>query len=105
MNLFENLQKLKESNYYTYGINYRNMHTGIHGLIIFNDEDNARANYTTLLQLDDVEDNAEYEDIINEVLENSDDWIEEIDYKDIKNNVYDDSVNIVNPNFIDLYGL
>jgi len=100
MNLFENLQTLKESeNNQKYGINFRNMHTAIHGIIIFDNVDEAIA---CAKQLDETKD--------GETLEYFDysDFIEEIDYRDIENTengeFYND-IRIVNNVSIDLYNI
>lgn len=100
MNLFENLQTLKESeNTEKYGIDFRNMHNAIHGLIIFDNEQEA---LTCAKQLDETEDGE-----ILEFYEYSD-FIEEIDYRHIENTEngkYYDDIKIVNNITIDLYNV
>jgi hypothetical protein len=98
MNLFENLQTLKESeDNRLYGINFRNMRTAIHGIIVFTNKAEATACAKLLDETEDVEtlEGFDYEDII-----------EEIDYRDItRNGKYYKDIRIVNDLFIDVYGI
>ena len=100
MDLFENLQTLKESeNNQKYGIDFRNMHKGYHGLIIFDNEQEA---LTCAKQLHETQDGE-----FLEFYEYSD-FIEEIDYRyieDTENGKFYNDIKIVNDVSIDLYNV
>ena len=100
MDLFENLKTLNESDEnQKYGVNFRNMHTAIHGIIVFNDVDEA---IRCAKQLEETES--------GETLEYFDysDFIEEINYRDIEtteDGTFYDDIKIVNDVFIDVYDI
>lgn len=99
MNLFENLQTLKESSEQLFGVDIRNMHTGIHALVIFDDEEKAVECEKAL----DETTSGECLDYMPYV-----EFIEEIDYHDFestpKGKFYDD-IKIVNINAVDVYDI
>jgi hypothetical protein len=100
MNLFENLQTLKESEHdKKYAVDFRNMHNAIHGLIIFDNEQEA---LTCAKHLNETED-GEFLEFYDYV-----DFIEEINYRNIKDTehgkFYDD-IKIVNNICVDLYNI
>ena len=100
-----------------YCIDFRNMHTAIHGLIVFNTRKEAEDGYTFLknnirkIELGQMDETLTYEDIINMVLNSSSDFIDEINFRSIKEKqlygrlqkVYNDDYVIVNFCSIDLY--
>lgn len=99
MNLFENLQTLKESSEQLYGVDIRNMRNGIHALAIFDDEQDAIECEKTMNDTESGECLA-YIPQVN--------FIEEIDYRDFENTdkgkFYDD-IKIVNLNAVDVYDI
>lgn len=100
-----------------YCINYRNMHTAIHGLILFDTRREAEDAYGFLkknirkIEMSEMEDEFTYEDIVNIVFNSSEGCIDEINFRDIKEKqlygklqkVYCDDYIIVNFSSIDLY--
>ena len=100
MNLFENLQKMNESNIkQQYGIDYRNMQSAMHSIIVFNDEEKA-------LKCAEEMENTGNGLCIDEY--GYVDWIEEIDYRDIENTEngkYYNDIKIVNNVSIDIYDI
>ena len=94
-----------------YAINYRNMHTAIHGLLWSPDEDLIDSVLKLCQAMEDAESESEYNDYMNELegYQASNELFidEEIDYRDItKDDKYyyeDGYVEIVNPVWVDLY--
>lgn len=99
MNLFENLQTLKESTEQLFGVDIRNMRTGIHALAIFDDEEDAIACEKSMSETE----SGECLTYIPQV-----NFLEEIDYRDFedtdKGRFYDD-IKIVNMNSVDVYDI
>lgn len=94
-----------------YGIDYRNMHNAIHGILVFSDIDEAEQAYDQLKQAEQSEDDHEYAAILNEVFEFAVEDIDEINFRDFVDvggdkiyPVYDDEfIIIVNDFAVDLY--
>lgn len=94
-----------------YGVDYRNMHTGIHGILVFADIDEAEQAYDDLKQAEYSKDEYEYNDILDDVLESVVEDIDEINFRDFVNvdgdKVYpysdDEFIIIVNDFAVDLY--
>lgn len=105
MNLFENLQKMYESfgNYNEFAIDFRSMHTAIHGLIVFNNKRDALNAYDTLKKLEHCDNDTDYELILQSVLDSSEYLINEINYKDISKDLVYDNIKVINALSIDLY--
>ena len=100
MNLFENLQMMKESDAtQLYGVDIRNMRNGIHALAIFDDEEDAIECEKTM---NDTE-SGECLTYIPQV-----NFIEEIDYHDFEdtdNGRFYDDIKIVNTIAVDVYDI
>lgn len=94
-----------------YGIDYRNMHNAIHGILVFSDNDDAKQCYDDLKQAEYVEDQSEYDVILEQVFDFAIDNVEEINYRDFRDvageeiyPLYDDEfIIIVNNVAVDLY--
>lgn len=94
-----------------YGVDYRNMHTAIHGILVFSDRDEAEYAYDELKRAERTNDEHEYDDILDHVFNFAVDTIEEVNYRDYVEldsdkiyPVYDDEfIIIVNSISIDLY--
>ena len=101
-----------------YCIDFRNMYTAIHGLIVFNTRKDAEDAYEFLkknirkLEVSETNDEGlTYDDVINNVLNSSTNFIDEINFRSIKEKqlygrlqkVYDNDYIIVNFCSIDLY--
>lgn len=99
MNLFENLQTLKESTEQLFGVDIRNMRTGIHALAIFDNEDDAIECEKSMSETE----SGECLTYIPQV-----NFLEEIDYHDFENTdngkFYDD-IKIVNVTAVDVYDI
>ena len=95
-----------------FGIEYRNMHTALHGIIVFDDEGTAKACSEIF---DALEDGHDDEPAINEAFKAATDHYEEIDFRDIEDislangdfwRYYDDDAHgvlLVNDIAYDLY--
>lgn len=94
-----------------YGIDYRNMHTAIHGIAVFSDIDEAKQAYAELKRAERANDDHEYYDILDYAFDLTIDIIEEVNYRDYVeldgDKIYpiyeDEFIIIVNPVSIDLY--
>lgn len=102
---FEESLNESSGNYNEYGINYRNMRTAIHGLIVFDNEQKAINAYNQLKNLENCTNDIDYEIILEEVLSMSNYIIDEIDYRDISDDLVYDNIKIINLNSVDLYGM
>lgn len=96
----------------TYGIEYRNMHTAIHGILVFANKKDAMNAYKNLQTLENVSSQERYDDILNTVFNicDRDFDLAEINYRDVvENSPYnyyqcdDTKIIIVNQLFFDLY--
>lgn len=97
-----------------YAVNIRDMHDALHDLILFRNKDDAEWAYEQLNTIEqranagDIDDD-EYTDMISDVLNMSDDYVEEINFRrEIDNNnvwtALDDSKwQIVNDVWVDLW--
>lgn len=94
-----------------YGVDYRNMHTAIHGILVFSDRDEAEQAYDELKQAERTNDEYEYNDILDYVFDFAVEDIDEINFRDFINvggdkiyPRYDDKfIIIVNDFVVDLY--
>lgn len=98
-----------------YGIDYRNMHNALHGILVFSDSDEAEQAYDQLKQAEQQaeqsEDEHEYNDILSYVFDSAVEDIDEINFRDFINvggdkiyPRYDDEFIIIVNNFaVDLY--
>jgi hypothetical protein len=94
-----------------YGIDYRSMHTAIHGILVFADSDEAEQAYDQLKQAEQSEDEHEYNYILSDVFDSAVEDIDEINFRDFINvggdKIYprydDEFIIIVNNIAIDLY--
>ena len=94
-----------------YGVDYRNMHTAIHGILMFSDIDEAEQAYAELTRAARTDDENEYNDILDYIFNLAIDTIEEVNYGDYVEldgdkiySVYDDEfIIIVNDLAVDLY--
>ena len=92
-----------------YGVDYRNMHNAIHGILVFADIDEAEQAYNQLTER--VDDEHEYNAILSDVFESVVEDIDEINFRDFVDvggdkiyPVYDDEfIIIVNDFAVDLY--
>lgn len=92
-----------------YGVDYRNMHNAIHGILVFSDSDEAEQAYDQLKQAEQSED--EYNDILSYVFDFAIEDIDEINFRDFINvggdKIYprydDEFIIIVNNIAVDLY--
>lgn len=100
-----------------YCIDYRNMHTAIHGLIVYDSRKQAEDAYELLRKnirefgFNGMDEEQTYQEILNIAFNSSIDCIDEIDFRKIKEKqlygrlqkVYNDDYIIVNFCSIDLY--
>lgn len=94
-----------------YGVDYRNMHTAIHGILVFSDSDEAEQAYAELKQAEHANDEQEYNDILSYVFDFAVEDIDEINFRDFINvgedKIYprydDEFIIIVNDFTVDLY--
>ncbi len=94
-----------------YGIDYRNMHTALHGILVFSDRYEAEQFYDDLTHAESAEDEQEYNYIIGDVFDAAIDNIEEINHRDYVETgsdkiypMYDDEfIILVNRIAVDLY--
>lgn len=94
-----------------YGVDYRNMHNAIHGILVFSDSDEAEQAYDQLKQAEQSEDEHEYNDILSYVFDFAIEDIDEINFRDFINvggdKIYprydDEFIIIVNNIAVDLY--
>lgn len=89
-----------------YGVDVRDMHTGIHNIVVFDSEEKAIENEQLLNDLGNVTDEVEYELIMNTIMNNCLDTIDEIDYHDIEdtdNGRFYNHVKLVNMMSIDVF--
>jgi len=90
-----------------YGVNYRNFRTAIHGILIFDEREDAENAYESLDYIENNEvDDDFYDEEITRVAGDSVDNIEEVDYRKITSkmsDIYDEEiVEIVNNTAVDL---
>lgn len=94
-----------------YGIDYRNMHTALHGILVFADSDEAEQAYDQLKQAEQLEDEHEYNNILRDVFDFAIEDIDEINFRDFINvggdKIYpgydDEFIIIVNNIAVDLF--
>ena len=94
-----------------YGVDYRNMHTGLHGILVFSDIDEAEQAYDDLKQAERANDDHEYNAILDNVFEFAVEDIDEINFRDFVeldgDKIYpvysDEFIIIVNDFAVDLY--
>lgn len=94
-----------------YGVDYRNMHTAIHGILVFSDIDEAEQAYDQLKQAERSNDEHEYAAILDDVFEFAVEDIDEINFRDFVDvdgdKIYplyeDEFIIIVNDFAVDLY--
>lgn len=94
-----------------YGIDYRNMHNALHGVLVYSDRDDAEGFYDDLIQAENAKDDHEYNAIVDNAFNYAIDNIEDINYRDyVKTDndkiypIYDDEfIIIVNRTAVDLY--
>jgi len=68
-----------------YAINYRNMHTGIHGLILFDTRSSADSNLKYIKKCKDTEDQLQYDQMLFDVFEKkSCALVQELNYRVLK---------------------
>ena len=103
---FEESLNESSENFIDFGINYRSMRTGIHGVIVFDTKQKALKAYNTLKHLENNEYNDEYEIILQDIILNDASYVlDEIDYRDITDDLVYDNIKIINRNSIDLYAM
>lgn len=64
-----------------YGVDYRNMHTAIHGIIVFSDRDDAEWAYDELKRASRADYGHEYDFILDDIFNSSIEVLEEINYR------------------------
>jgi hypothetical protein len=94
-----------------YGVDYRNTHNALHGILVFADSDEAEQAYDQLKQAEQLEDEHEYNNILSDVFDFAIEDIDEINFRDFINvggdKIYprydDEFIIIVNNIAVDLY--
>ena len=90
-----------------YGVEYRNMHTAIHGIYWSTSKQVANKIDTICSKLEDTEDEHKYNALVNKLDSLDIEVIDEIDYRDVtKDRKYyldDGYIDIINPIAYDLY--
>lgn len=90
-----------------YGVEYRDMHSALHGILLATDKATANKVDTICSKLEDVEDEHKYNSLINKLESLDVETIEEINFRDVtKDKKYyfeGGYIQIINPIAYDLY--
>ena len=94
-----------------YGIDYRDMHNALHGVLVYSDRREAEEYYDDLKRAEQAEDEHEYNDIVDTAFSCAVEDIDDINYRDYVETgsdkiypIYDDEfIILVNRVAVDLY--